>query len=46
MKRLNEVLPEAQDICRDAILRIVSDGAMPNWSEIVLDKEFVRRAGK
>ena len=36
------VLAEAQDICRAAILRIAKDKAMPNWTDIILGKEFHR----
>ena len=38
-----EVLDEAQDICRAAILRIAKAKAMPNWIEIILGKGFYRR---
>lgn len=38
-----KVLDEAQDICRDAILRIANAKAMPNWTDIILGKGFHRR---
>ena len=36
----DRVLHEAQDICRDAILRIAEAKAMPNWTDIILGKGF------
>ena len=38
-----KVLDEAQDICRDAILRIAKAKAMPDWTDIILGKGFHRR---
>ena len=35
------VLTEAQDICRAAILRIAKDKSMPNWTDLILGKEFL-----
>ena len=41
-KKVARTIDEAQDLCREAILRIVNVGAMPNWSDIVLGKRFPR----
>ena len=37
------VLNEAQDICRDTIMRIAEAKAMPDWTDIILGKGFHRR---
>ena len=39
------VLTEAQNICRDAILRIAKDKSMPDWADLILGKEFHRLIG-
>ena len=39
---LAKVIGAAQDLCRDAMLRIVSAGAMPNWSDVVMGEGFCR----
>ena len=43
-KDLVEVIGDAQDLCRAVILRIVTDAAMPDWSDIVMGKGFRRVA--
>ena len=40
--QLASAIGEAQDYCRKAILRIVSVGSMPNWSDLVLGKGYCR----
>ena len=39
---LAKTIGNAQSLCREAILRIVSAGAMPNWSDVVMGKGFCR----
>ncbi|MDE2718722.1 MAG: hypothetical protein OXI33_17155 [Chloroflexota bacterium] len=41
-EHLLTVTRAAQDLCRKAILRIVRNGAMPDWSDVVLGKGFGR----
>ena len=41
-EELAKAIGEAQDLCREVILRIASAGAMPDWSEVVLGKGFRR----
>ena len=36
LEKLTKDIPEVQELCRTAILRIVSAGAMPDWSDVVL----------
>ena len=38
-----KTLNEAQDICRDTIMRIAEAKAMPDWTDIILGKGFHRR---
>ena len=42
LEKLTKDIPEVQELCRTAILRIVSAGAMPDWSDVVLGKAFRR----
>lgn len=37
-----ETISEAQDICRDAILRIIEDQDTPDWTSVVLGEGFHR----
>ena len=30
----------AQELCREALLRMVREGALPNWDEVVLGKGY------
>ena len=39
---LAKTIGDAQNICREAILRIVRAGAMPDWSDVVIGKGFRR----
>ena len=39
---LARAIDEAQNLCREAILRIVRSKTIPNWSEVVLGKGFRR----
>ena len=39
---LAKTIGDAQNICREAILRIVRAGAMPDWSDVVMGKGFRR----
>ena len=39
---LARAISEAQDLCREAILRIASAGTLPDWSDVVLGKGFRR----
>ena len=41
-ERVVKVIGGGQDLCREAILRIVSAGAMPDWSDLVMGKGFRR----
>ena len=36
---LGQDIAEAQDLCRDAILRIVAARRMPDWSDLILGRE-------
>ena len=42
VEELSKNIGKAQDFCREAILRIVKAGTMPNWSDAVLGKGFQR----
>ena len=33
---LRQDIADAQDLCRDAILRVASAGRMPDWSDLIL----------
>ena len=44
-KKRIEALNEAQDICREAILRIAKSQAMPNWTDVILGLGFEPRPG-
>lgn len=39
-ERLAKVIVDAQDLCREAILRIVRAGAVPNWSDLIMGKGY------
>ena len=39
---LAKTIGDAQNLCREAILRIVGAGAMPDWSDVVMGKGFRR----
>ena len=41
-EELAKAIAEAQNLCREAVLRIVSARAMPDWSDVVLGKGFRR----
>ena len=41
-EHVTKVISGAQDLCRDAILRIVRDGATPDWLDLVMGKGFRR----
>ena len=32
----SEFIPKAQDLCRDSIIKILEDGAFPNWNNLIL----------
>lgn len=34
---VDKIIPDAQDLCREAILRISNARAMPDWTDVVLD---------
>ena len=41
-ERVAKVIGGAQNLCREAILRIVRTGAMPDWLDLVMGKGFHR----
>ena len=41
-EELEKTTADAQNLCREAILRIVIDGATPNWLDVVMGKGFCR----
>ena len=36
---INEFIKNAQDLCRDSIMKIVEDGKFPDWSNLILGEE-------
>ena len=38
-EEINEFIKNAQDLCRDSIMKIVEDGKFPDWNNLILGEE-------
>ena len=37
-RNLPKTISDAQDLCRDAMLRIAKEKALPNWTDVILNR--------